>query len=257
MHADGLNLNLNPQEGGAPILPKSGLMVRATRMFWSQFPLFLGIAAVVPLSLLMVFAYTYYTIYPIPEGPIDLRSNWEQMDTSLKLGFGALILFSLWLNVRVPPATILAAAELHQGRRIGVLRALWKVRGKGTRIFWLLMTVGLLLLPVGVIGTIIVAPRIPVAVLENRGIADSFRNKLVGSRNDWLAPSLIYILIIFALGFSLPYIFQLLPGMNLVWVRVLLMPAFLLSIMLAMQWWVISLTLHYYDVQPEKGADTP
>jgi hypothetical protein len=253
-----MNETRTPQISTGELLSQSGRMFRA---HWRTFVPLMGFpVAAMFLSILVL----YFLVAPIrPDVP--LREVWLGMSVARKIGVALLFLITVAVINRALVASIFAVREFRDGREIGVLRALGFVRRKHLRLFWLLFLVGLFsagpLVVVGMALTFFFASAFPMAALENLGVIGALRRsiKLTEGGYGRIAALLLLYLVLVVVG-----VFGLV-GLGLLssapqfaarawfWLWRLILALAFWSFLLIPQWYMIALTLNYFDQQARKG----
>jgi hypothetical protein len=224
------------------------------------FVLLMGVPMLAQLVAVLLMAFF---IVPMRPGQ-SLREVWLAMDEWRKFAVSVLFLATFAVIYRALAASVFAAAEIHSGRGVSVLQALGHVRRKQLRLFWLILLVGFVAVPAGPLAPLIAlafaffcAPAFPVAILENLGAIKALQRggELAKGGQGRLALVFLLYLALVVAGviafiatlvrlrdlFGNPWYVRPIPFLGF-WI-ILLIP----------QWYMVALTLNYFDQRLRKG----
>jgi len=179
------------------------MLDRAFQLYRSRFALFVGIAAVAYLPLFIMQAFPLWASKAIsPAAGI-----------ATVLGFILLLVLRLLGVAAASSATIIVVSAAYLERPITIREAYGRVAGMLVRVFLIMIVMGigigigmLLLIVPGVILFLMWALAIPVAVLEDAGLGESFarsRQLTAGHRSRVFVIYLLYFVLLFALEMGL------------------------------------------------------
>jgi hypothetical protein len=247
-------------EAGMYAVTARELLHQSWRMLRTHLLTFISLTGFSVGAMLLSFLVMYFVLVPIRPG-MSLRDVWIGMSEARKGGIFLLYLAVIAVINRVSVASIISVREFHDGHEIGAMRALGCVRRKHLRVFWLLFLAGMFSIgPLVIIGlplTLYFAPALPVATLENLGVFGALRRSNELSRGGRGRIALLFVLYLTLLvggGFGLVGLFASVPQLyDHAWFRI---PTFALgfwTFLLIPQWYMITLTLNYFDQRVQKG----
>jgi hypothetical protein len=228
------------------------------------FVLLMGVAILAQLLAVLLMALV---ILPMRPGE-TLRENWLAMDEWHKAAIAVLFLATLAVVYRALAASVFAVAEIRSGRSVGVLQAFGCVRRKHLRLFWLILLVSVFAAPAGPLAPLIplvfaffCAPAFPVAILENLGAIKALErggHLARGGQARIVLLFLSYLALVVAGVFAfIAVIMRLQDLFRVAWyARSLFFLGFWL-ILLIPQWYMVALTLNYFDQRLRKGEPSP
>jgi hypothetical protein len=253
---------------GATSAVGTGEILRQTwRMFRAHLWTFVSLMGFPIAAMILCTLVMYFWLVPIRPG-VSLRDVWAGMGFARKLGVFLLLLVNVAVINRVLVASIFAVREFHDDREIGALRSFRNVRRKHLRLLWLLFVVGIfgggplavVALPAAVFSAVFFAPAFPVAALESLGVWGALRRSIALTRGGYCRILLLFLLYlvlvvagVFAFFGALASAEQSL-GSAWFW-RPMNVLAFWI-ILLIPQWYMIALTLNYFDQRRRRGELT-
>ena len=179
------------------------LLDRAFQLYRSRFGIFVGIAAIAYLPAFVLQSFTLW----MPRGVSPLAG------VSAGIGFLLLFLLRYLALIAAAAATIMVVSATYLEQPITVRQAYRRVSGMLLRLFFIMIVMGisigigmLLLIVPGIILALMWGLAIPVAVLEDTGLNDSFsrsRYLTEGHRLRVLAIYLLYFVLLYALFLAL------------------------------------------------------
>lgn len=229
--------------------------------------LFILLMGVPILAQVVVVIFTGLLVLPLGPGE-TLRDVWLAMEGWRKLAIAVLFLGMLAVIYRALAASAFAAAEIHCGRSVSVWEALRHVRRKQLRLFWLLLLASILTAPARQLAPFIVlafgffcAPAFPVAILEDRKAIKALERGGQLAKGGQGRLALLYLLYV---GLVVGGVFAFINvAMRLQYVigsawyaRPLPMLLGLWLILLIPQWYMVALTLNYFDQRQRQGEST-
>jgi hypothetical protein len=214
-------------------------------------------------QLIMVIA-TAALVLPLAPGE-TLRDAWLGMEEWRKLAIAALFLGMLAVIYRALAASAFAAAEIHCGRNVSVWEALGHVRRRQLRLFWLLLLASMLTAPARQAAPFILlalgffcAPAFPVAILEGRKAIKALERGgqlAQGGQGRVALLFVVYLALVaggvfafFAVGMRVEGLVQ-----NMWYARPVPMLLGLWVLLMIPQWFMVALTLNYFDQRLRKG----
>ncbi len=206
-------------------------------------------------------------ILPMQPGE-TLRDVWLAMDEWRKVAVFVLFLGTLAVIYRALAASVFAAAEIRSGRSVSAWQALGQVRRKQLRLFWLILLVSLLAAPTGRFAPIIAlgfsffcAPAFPVAILENLGAIKALERGgqlAKGGQGRLALVFFLYLVLVVAGVFAFIAVLMRLQDLvgNAWYTRPFPFLGFWV-LLLVPQWYMVALTLNYFDQRQRKGESSP
>ena len=234
------------------------------RMFRTHFRTFALLMGLPVGALILSTLIMYFFLVPLRTG-VSLREVWGGMSVVRKIGVVLLFLATIAVLNRALTASIFVVREFHDRRGIGVLSALGYVRRKHLRLFWLLFllssfSAGPQAFVVLLLG-LFFAPAFPIAVLENLGVIASLRRSNVLTKGGYGRIAVLFLLYLGlvvggAFGLFGPvFYFEQFFG-NAWFMRLIFGLAFWIFLLIP-QWYMIALTLNYFDQRARKGQWAP
>jgi hypothetical protein len=229
--------------------------------------LFVLLMGVPILAQLLVVIAMVILILPLRAGE-SLRDAWLAMDEWLKVAIAVLFLVFLGVVYRALAASVFAAAEIRSGRSVSVWQALRQVRRKQLWLFWLILLVSIIAAPAGRLAPVVAlafgffcAPAFPVAILEGLGAIKALeRGGLLakGGQGRLALVFLAYLALVAAGVFAFVYaIMRLQDLVGHAWyARPLPMLLGLWLLLLIPQWYMVVLTVNYFDQRLRKGESS-
>ncbi len=207
------------------------------------FVLLMGVAILAQLLAVLLMALV---IVPMRPGE-SLREVWLATDAWRKVAVTVLFLATLAVIYRALAASVFAAAEIRRGRSVSVLQALGPTGP---------------LAPVGGLAfAFFCAPAFPVAILESLGAIKALQRGAQLAKGGqarlallfflYLALIVVGVVVFIAVVMRL----QVLSG-NAWYVRPFPLLGFWL-VLLIPQWYMVTLTLNYFDQRLRKGEPSP
>ncbi len=228
------------------------------------FVLLMGVAILAQLLAVLLMALV---IVPMRPGE-SLREVWLATDAWRKVAVTVLFLATLAVIYRALAASVFAAAEIRRGRSVSVLQALGHVRSKHLRLFWLILLVSFLAAPTGPLAPVgglafafFCAPALPIAILEDLGAIKALQRAAQLAQGGQARLALVFFLYL-ALGvagvFALIVVVMRLQDLvgNAWYVRPFPLLGFWL-LLLVPQWYMVTLTVNYFDQRLRKGESSP
>lgn len=208
-------------------------------------------------------------VFIIPMQPREpLREVWLAMDAWSKVAVFVLFFGTLAVVYRALAASVFAAAEIRSVRSVSVWQALRQARRKQLRLFWLILLVGFLSAPAGRFAPVIAlgfgffcAPAFPVAILENLGAIKALErgSQLAkGGQGRLALVFFLYLTLVVAGVFAFIAVVMRLQDLvgNPWYIRPFPLLGFWL-LLLVPQWYMVALTLNYFDQRVRKGESSP
>jgi len=227
------------------------------------FVLLMGVPILAQLLAVIVMALL---ILPLRPGE-SLREAWLAMNEWLKVAIFVLFLAILAVIYRALAASVFAASEIRSGRSVSVWHALRHVRRKQLRLFWLILLVSLVAAPAGRLAPVIAlafgffcAPAFPVAILEDLGAIKALERGgqlAKGGQGRLALVFFLYLALVVAGVFA--FIYVVMRVQDLVGNAWYTRPFPLLGlwvILLIPQWYMVALTLNYFDQRLRKGESS-
>ena len=185
-------------------LKLGGLLSQGARLLGARLLTFLGIG-LVPTAFFctLLVAMVLGGGDPGPSGRFDPVAMWRGMGVLGRVAFvvGLFVGFPA-LAFRSYAASMLVTAEWLQGRSLGVVRAYLGVRRKSLRLLWLCLLSGLFTGPLMMVTPFllmfVLAPGIPVAVLDGTGAQEAITRGWTLARGNRAQPVLITLLCLVA-----------------------------------------------------------
>ena len=203
----------------------------------------------------------YFFLVPKLPG-VSLRDVWIGMSVIRKTGIFLLYLANVAMINRALAASTFVVGESQGGREITGMRALGLVRRKHLRLYWLIVLAGLFSIgPLFVVGLPIaffLAPALPVAALENLGVVSAVRRSMAlskGGRGRIAVLFVLYLALVVGSAFVFFGLLAAMPGQLFAHalIRIPASAMALLIILLIPQFYIIALTLNYFDQRVRKG----
>jgi hypothetical protein len=246
------------QHGPAP-LNTSELLRQSWRLFRSHLQIFVPLMGFPIGALILGGAIMYLLLPDSPSRP--LREVMTSATTFDLLVVVFLFLAAIAVLYRVLGATTWAAAEFHKGGNPGVWEAFRHVAGKQARLLWLLFVIGLFsrgpLFFIPLLAGFAVAPALPVAALENLGVIKAIQRGDALSKGHQRRIALLYILSIVPVVAGVPALIILIiflqDSIGNVWFLRPVFPLGFWIILLIPQFYMVALTLNYFDMRVRKG----
>jgi len=246
-------------ELGPAVLNTSELLHQSWRLFRSHLQIFVPLMGF-PIGALILGAAIMYLLLPASSGR-PLREVMTSATTFDLLVVVFLFLATIAVLYRVLGATTWATAELHNGENPWVWEAFRHVTGKQGRLLWLLFVIGLFsrgpLFFIPLLAGFAFAPAFPVAALENLGIIKAIQRGDALNKGHQGRIALLYILSIvpgvagiFAL---ISLVFFLQNSFGNAWFLRPVFPLGFWIILLIPQFYMVALTLNYFDMRVRKG----
>jgi hypothetical protein len=250
-------------ETGTPQITTGELLSQSWRMFRAHWRTFVPLMGFPVVAMFLSVLVMYFFLVPLRTG-VPLRDVWTGMSVARKICVGLLFLVNVAVINRALVASIFAVREFHDGREIRVLGALGFVRRKHLRLFWLLFLVGLFsagpLVVVAILLSFFFASAFPVAALENLGVIGALRRSIALTEGGYgrIAVLILLYLVLVVVGafglvglgvFSSTPLFAA-PAWFWLW-RFIFALAFW-SFLLIPQWYMIALTVNYFDQHARK-----
>jgi len=226
------------------------------------FVLLMGVPILAQLLAVVVMALL---ILPLHPGE-SLREAWLAMDEWLKVAIALLFLAILAViyRYRALAASVFAAAEIRSGRSVSVWQALRHIRRKQLRLFWLILLVSFVAAPAGRLAPVIAlafgffcAPAFPVAILEGLGAIKALeRGGQLAKGGQGRLALMFSLYLALGAGGVFAFIYVVMRVQDLVGNAWYTRPVPLLGlwvILLIPQWYMVALTLNYFDQRLRKG----
>ena len=243
-----------------PALTTRELLIQSWSMLRTHVLTFVSLTGFSVGAMFLSVLVMYFFLVPLRPG-VSLRDVWIGMSEARKGGIFLLYLAVIAIVNRVLAASVISVREFHDGNEIGAMRALSLVRRRHLRVFWLLFLANIFsvgpLVIVGLPLTFYIAPALPVAAIENRGAFGALRRSNELSKGGRRRISLLFIMYItFLVGgaFGFVGLFASVPQLyDHAWIRIPTFTAGFWTFLLIPQWYMIALTLNYYDQRVRKG----
>ncbi len=245
----------------------SELLQESWRLLRGDARLFVLLIGVAILAQLLAVLLMALVIVPMRSGE-SLLQVWLAMDEWRKLAVFVLFLATLAVVYRALAASVFAAAEIRSGHRVGVLQALGHVQRKHLRLFWLILLVSVLAAPAGPLAPVgglafafFCAPAFPVAILESLGAIKALQRGAQLAKGGQARLALLFFLYLALIVVGVVVFvavvmrLQVLSG-NAWYVRPFPLLGFWL-VLLIPQWYMVTLTLNYFDQRLRKGEPSP
>ena len=242
------------------------LLRESLRLLRGHARLFVLLMGVPILAQLVVVIVMALLILPMQPGE-TLRDVWLAMDAWRKVAVTVLFFAVLAVIYRALAASVFAAAEIRGGRSVSVWQALGQVRRKQLRLFWLILLVSFLALPTGPLAPIIAlgfgffcAPAFPVAILENLGAIKALERGgqlAKGGQGRLALVFFLYLTLVVVGVFAFIAVVMRLEDLvgNPWYTRPFPLLGFWL-LLLVPQWYMVALTLNYFDQRVRKGESS-
>jgi hypothetical protein len=242
------------------------LLRESWRLLRGHARLFAQLMGVPILAQLVAVILMAFFILPMRPGE-SLREVWLAMEFWRKFAVSVLFLATLAVLYRALAASVFAAAEIRSGRSVSVLQALGHVRRKQLRLFWLILLVGFLAAPMGPVAPVIAslfaffcAPAFPVAILEDLGAFKALkRGGELGAGGQGRIALFFFLYLALVVAAVYAFIVALMRLEDVFghpwYTRPLPLLGFWI-ILLVPQWYMVALTLNYFDQRLRKGESS-
>lgn len=241
-------------------LSTAQLLHLSWRLFRSHLGTFISLMLIPVAALVLGALLVSFFLVPVSDG-MPLREVWQATPTLDKFGVVLLFLASIALFYRVLGATTWATAEFHKGGNPGVSEAFRHPTGRQARLFWLLFFITLFswgpLFFIPLLAGFAFAPAFPVAALENLGVIKAIQRGDALNKGHQGRIALLYVLSI------LPVLLGIFALISLVlflqntfgnrWFLRPLFPLGFLIVLLIPQFYMVALTLNYFDMRARRG----
>jgi hypothetical protein len=243
------------------------LLQESWRLLRGHARLFVLLMGVVILAQLLAVLLMVFFVAPMRPGQ-SLQEHWLAMDEWHKAAIAVLMFAIFAVLYRALAASVFAAAELRSGRSVGVWQALGHVQRKQLRLFWLILLVSVLAAPTGPLAPIIAlafaffcAPAFPVAILENLSAIQALQRGSQLAKDGQARLALfffLYLALVVAGVFAfIAAVMRLQDLVGSAWyARPLPFLGFWL-LLLVPQWYMVALTMNYFDQRLRKGESSP
>lgn len=250
-------------DGVSGPLTTAQLLGRSWQLFRGHLRIFVPLMGLPIAALVLGSAVLFFMLFPEPEG-VPLREVFDGMSTLSKTAVSLLFLGNLAVIYHVLGASMWAAGEFLAGREVRLWQAICHFGGKHARLFWVLNLISLFGRGPGVVLPLIAgfgfAPAFPVAKLENLGVIKAIRRGDALSKGKHGRIALLYALF---LVLAVAGVVGLIAGLVVLrdsfgkaWFLRPVFPLGMWVILLVPQFYMVALTVNYFDMRSRSEATT-